>query len=710
MKKSKKAGTRSFKPVLKGIKIKLPQLKLPQLKLRTRLILSFLVPIITIIFIGLFSYFMAKNEIRTVTIESSKESISGEVASFNMVINMVESQSMQLLTNVDVKNAIKPEFKEASMTEQMDNKNRVSTLMQSMTSFNKSIKSYSIIGAASSIYTNSNLKVRTLEDLKKIPQFEAIISGRVKSIWIGDKEAMNALYGGRSQSSGATLAYAMPYNDVHTGKLLGVMIIEIDSKVIDNMIQRMSAVEGNSYILSQDGFDNVTSAMAGGQPYDKDTAYAFSANQNYQGFKGTAETEFVKEESDKIVIMGKSEKEAIIIAREIPLKVVNAAANRILLITIIAVAVAVLISGFIALVISGSISSTTKRIVNAAKAAASGDLRQNLSSDRNDEFGVLINSIGSMMESMRRLILEAADIAGSVIESATQVSATSEHAVRVTGDITSAVAEIAAGANAQAQDAEAGVAKSNSLASSINVVADNTKQIEQVSDTTFSLTKNALSSIKELDEKASQTNQIIREVRGDISELSVRSKKIANIVKVITGVADQTRLLSLNASIEAARAGEMGLGFAVVAEEVKHLAEQTALSAQDIAAIVKENENQIQTTVKKAESTDVIVTEQNEALNKAIRSFNAISESMGMLVEKVEAIKLSTDEMNQHKDQVLSAIQNISAVSQQTAAAAQQVTASSDQQMSEMKAFLNKAEQLENEAQRLKDAIKVFKV
>jgi methyl-accepting chemotaxis protein len=81
-----------------------------------------------------------------------------------------------------------------------------------------------------------------------------------------------------------------------------------------------------------------------------------------------------------------------------------------------------------------------------------------------------------------------------------------------------------------------------------------------------------------------------------------------------------------------------------------------------------------------------------------------------MLVEKVEAIKLSTDEMNQHKDQVLTAIQNISAVSQQTAAAAQQVTASSDQQMGEMKAFLMKAEQLENEALRLKDAIKVFKV
>jgi hypothetical protein len=86
VKKSKKAGTRSFKQVIKGAKI-----KLPQLKLRRDLSSRFSVPILTIIFIGLFSYFMAKDEIRTVTIESSKESINGEVASFNMVINMVES-------------------------------------------------------------------------------------------------------------------------------------------------------------------------------------------------------------------------------------------------------------------------------------------------------------------------------------------------------------------------------------------------------------------------------------------------------------------------------------------------------------------------------------------------------------------------------------------------------------------------------------------
>ena len=83
---------------------------------------------------------------------------------------------------------------------------------------------------------------------------------------------------------------------------------------------------------------------------------------------------------------------------------------------------------------------------------------------------------------------------------------------------------------------------------------------------------------------------------------------------------------------------------------------------------------------------------------------------MDILVDKIQAIKLSTGEMEHHKDQVLNSISNISAVSEETAATAQEVTASSDQQMLEMKAFRQKADQLEKETQRLKDAIKVFMV
>ena len=694
--------TGSAKPVRKAFKF-----RLPQFKLRKRLIVSYIVPILAIVFIGVFSFSMSKTEITKIAKDSSKEVISGEVAFFNMLGNIVESQAAQFITNEDIKTSLSPDFKDSE--ERVDVQARINSLMTSFTASNKYIKSYAIIGESNGIFSNSNIKIKTTDELKNVPFFNSFLSGKDRSMWIGDKSVVSALYGGAVRQGKTSFAYVMKYADTYSGKMLGVIIIEIDPKVVDSMVERMGAIRGVSHIISQDGFDNAI-PFKSGDLSNLEAGYDFSKNPIYAEIVKSGDPVIMKDYHDRIIILEKSEKNAVVIGIEIPLKVLNAAANRILIITLIVVAAAVVVSILIALMISGNLSATIKKIVTAAKAAASGDLRHELKSDRKDEFGILIGSIGQMMESMRRLIFEAADIAGVVFESASLVSASSANIVKVAEDITTAVEEITIGANAQAQDSEEGVKKSSALASSIGTVSDNTRQIEQVSDSTFGLTKKGLSSIRKLEEKAAQTNRIIREVRSDIDELSIRSKKIANIVKVISRVADQTRLLSLNASIEAARAGDMGLGFAVVAEEVKLLAEQTAASAHDIANIVKENEQQTEMTVKKADSTETIISEQNDALEKAILSFNEISDSMEVLVKKVQAIKSSASEMENHKDQVLNSIQNISSVSQETAATTQEVTASFDQQMSEMKAFQRNAEQLEKEAQRLKDAISIFKV
>ena len=702
MKGVKKSSSKPKSSVRKSLRV-----KLPQLKLRTRLIISFLVPILAIVIIGMSSYSLSKSEITKVAIDSSQEVINGEIAFFNMLANIVESQGMQLMTNSDVRTALKPDFRDLEKSLQIDTTKRVNSLLSSMTSSNEYVKDYSIIGVNHCIYTNSHLNVRTLDQLNSISLFESFMSGNAKNAWIGDNAAVAALYD-RKGIKGASLSYIMKYVDVYTGKLLGVLIIEIDPKVIAGMVERMSAGLGDCHIISQEGFDNAFLTLD--DTFDPAAQYAFSGEEYYQNFNEGDEEVNVINERHEIIILGRAENNAIVIGTVIPQKMLSAGANRILVITLIVMAAAVLISGLIALMISNNLSTAVKKIVSAAKTAASGDLRQKLSSDRKDEFGILINSIGQMMDSMRDLIIEAAGIANSVIESASMVSSSTQEVVSITESIAAAIDQISSGAGAQAADTEAGVIKTSELASSINAVAESANQIEQVSGSTFNLTKNALTSMDELDEKAGQTNQIIYQVRDDISELIKRSGKISSIVKVITNVADQTRLLSLNASIEAARAGEMGRGFAVVAEEVKNLAEQTAASALDIAALVKEIQSHIKATADKADSADNIISKQNEALEKVIGSFNEISASMDLLMNKVQEIRSSTIEMDQHKNQVLNSIHNISAVSQQTAATTQELTASSDQQMAELKAFQEKALALEEEANRLKEAIKVFMV
>lgn len=707
MAKKKMPGLKPSISAIKGFRLKLPRFGLPQLKLGTRLMVAFLVPILAIVIIGASSYSLSKSEITRVAINSSQEVVNGEIAFFNMLAQIIESQAMQLMTNTDVRTALKPEFMEMDKMTQTDTINRIKSLLSSMTANNDYVKDYSIIGANYSIFTHSNPSIRTLEQLKSISLFEAFISGKDRSLWIGDTTAISALYGGRA-AKGPSLSYVMQYVDIYSGKLLGVLIIEISPKVVAGMVERMSAGTGDCHIISQDGFDNAFISLE--DISGPEERYAFSGETYYGEFRNSDETLKVYDEKDEIIILGKAAKNAMVIGTVIPKKILQAGANRILGITVVVVPIAVLVSGLIALMISRNVSSAVKKIVAFARTAASGDLRQKLSSDRKDEFGTLINSIGQMIESMRSLINEAASVANSVIESASVVTTSTQEVVKITEDITAAIGEIASGANAQAMDTEEGVKKTSELAASINVVAESANQIEQVSGTTFRLTKNALSTMNELDEKAQQTNQIICQVRDDINELSMQSGKITSIVKVISRVADQTRLLSLNASIEAARAGEMGRGFAVVAEEVKVLADQTAAYASDIAALVNKIQSHIKSTVNKADATESILNEQNTALVKAKDSFNEISDSMDRLMEKVRAIRSSTTEMDQHKDQVLSSIMSISAVSQETAATTEELSASSERQMAELKAFQQKALLLEEEANRLKEALKVFMV
>jgi methyl-accepting chemotaxis protein len=682
-------------------------LKLPRLALRARLLTSFFVPIAAIIFLGIFSYSLSKNEITRVTTNTSEQMIKSEIGFFDLLNGTVRSHAVQLITNNDIRAALEPDFKQSGNEAQV--RQAIDNFMSSISTGNKHIRAYSIIGTDNVISSTSGLTVRSINELKGIPIFESILSGEITSAWIGDTSIISKLYGGKVLTRGASLTYLMQVPKKN-GETLGIIVIEVNPEIVKNMLSRMESGQGENHIITQDGFDNMVSHLADGDISKLQSAYDFSNTELYKTFLESDEIHKTFDDKEKIIILGKAEANSAVLCVEIPKAVLNAGARHILSISLIVVVISVLICGLIAFMISGRMSSSINKIITVAKTAASGDLRQKLSSSKDDEFGVLINSIGAMMSSMRKLIFDTAGIAERVYESSVIVSDSSKHIASISEDITTAVEEIAMGATAQANDSDSAVKKTADLADKIGVVSQNTEQIKQVSNNSLIITKRGLASIEELNSKVMHTNSIIHDVRNDINALGVRSKQITNIVKIITDMANQTRLLSLNASIEAARAGVYGLGFAVVADEVNKLADQTASAARDIASIVKENQIQTDRAIEKAASTESTIKDQNLALEKAIGSFNEISDAMEVLAQKVQLINSNTNEMELHKDQVLLSIQSISAVSEQTASSTQEVTAASEQQVNEMKILQNKASELEHDAGRLKEAIAVFKV
>lgn len=144
------------------------------------------------------------------------------------------------------------------------------------------------------------------------------------------------------------------------------------------------------------------------------------------------------------------------------------------------------------------------------------------------------------------------------------------------------------------------------------------------------------SAIKNLESKTKQTNSIVQDILNDINALDNQSKIIGQIIKVITKISDQTNLLALNAAIEASKAGKTGYGFSVLADEIRKLAEQTKMSAQEIFGIMNVVRKQTQETVRKARLTEEILASQNVALHKAITIQFSLGSTSGFCYQTYE--------------------------------------------------------------------------
>ena len=201
-----------------------------------------------------------------------------------------------------------------------------------------------------------------------------------------------------------------------------------------------------------------------------------------------------------------------------------------------------------------------------------------------------------------------------------------------------------------------------------------------------------------------------REIIQEIETLNKASEDISSIVVTMNSIAEETNLLSLNASIEAARAGEAGKGFAVVSEEIRKLAEQSTQAGGRIGEIIMEVQSRVSATMETAIKADGIVEAQTQALDNTISIFEEISQRVAEMENGVEHILHSVDRIESAKSDTLAAIESISATANETEAASSELGNGSSQLL-ETASQLNEAVQLLREnAIDLDSSVKIFKV
>lgn len=271
----------------------------------------------------------------------------------------------------------------------------------------------------------------------------------------------------------------------------------------------------------------------------------------------------------------------------------------------------------IALMVARSISKPIKTAVEAAERVASGDLSGDLSAVGSDETSKLINALGQMVNYLNSLIGQVQRSTIELVSTANSLGAMTRTQSNEVNNLGSTTTEIAAA--------------TKEISATAEELLQTMAGINQVTDQTTDLANEGQSSLEDLEATMTSLSQATQSISSRLGQITEKANTISSVTTTITKIADQTNLLSLNASIEAEKAGEYGLGFAVLAREIRKLADQTAVATLDIERMVKEMQNSVSGGVMEMDKF-------KEQVTRSVADTHGISHRFGEIILNVQAL------------------------------------------------------------------------
>lgn len=373
----------------------------------------------------------------------------------------------------------------------------------------------------------------------------------------------------------------------------------------------------------------------------------------------------------------------------------------------------VLIGGLMWLII-GRVVNAIKLLENVIHATTSLDFTDNEELEslnkRHDELGVIANGIMAMRQSLRTVTSTIVGTSDALSSSSEMLLQIANDTVRATDEISSAINEIAKATEEQAHDTEKGAEQVNQLSANIDKVISGTLQIVDMTADIDKLSHTGAQTVEQLSIWSEKNKASSKQVSAIVMEVDKTSADVSSIVNTITEIATQTNLLALNASIESARAGEAGRGFAVVAEEIRKLSEQTSNATEDIKNKIEAIQDISRNAVKEIGTSLEIVEQNVKAAEDTSEIFNTIKTALDRTIESAKLVQGLSEEMNMRKENIIGAIQNISASAEETSAGTEEVSASAHEQLRSIETVSEKAEELSNISVVLKAEVQKFKL
>ncbi len=374
----------------------------------------------------------------------------------------------------------------------------------------------------------------------------------------------------------------------------------------------------------------------------------------------------------------------------------------------------IILLGIIGYIITARLTRPILQVTTLINRLADMDFREDTKtakiSKRSDECGTMAKALLTLRESLIQVVIDIKNQSALLYETSAQLTGRANTTSGTVQNVEQAVSEIASGATNQAQETQKAtedivlmgtmVEDTNSQVSALHNAAD---AIKDSSDT-------ANSTLQELDiinKKAIDSINVIYEQTHTTNESALKIKEATTL---IASIADETNLLSLNASIEAARAGEAGRGFAVVASQIQKLAEQSNDSARQIDEVIYALLEDSEKAVKTMDEVKAIMEQQSENVSKAGVVFSQVETGIADSINGIAQIADRTNRLNSTRGDIVDVVQNLTAIAEENAASTQETSAAVNEVANVMQEISDHAVELQDIASTLEKNISIFKI